>query len=401
MPAASEWRPVLTEGDPHLPTSGSSPEFELLLACCAQAHDDCRNDRIERLLGQGYHWKNFISLVEHHRVVPHVYRRLASYSFKLPAGEFAALQSIYKQNARKALWFTSELVRIVQHLESQGIRAIPYKGPALAQALYGDVTARQFGDLDILVSPEDVREARCALARLGYKPTIQLSAPLEREYIAAGYEYSFDGESGRHLLELQWRILPRFYSVDCDFAGFLEKAEKIDLGGHSFNTLGAEDLVLVLCLHAAKHVWVQLSWLCDLAELATSPQVDWNATWQRARELGVRRIVAINFLLAHELLGSPLPGPTQRWLADDGISEALKRETMQIIRSMSRHDTESIAYFRLMTQLRERWPDRMRLSWRLFWTPNLGEWSAVRLPEKLFPLYRVLRLFRLASRCVT
>jgi len=50
-----------------------------------------------------------------------------------------------------------------------------------------------------------------------------------------------------------------------------------------------------------------------------------------------------------------------------------------------------------MMDLRERRRDRISFSWRLGVTPSTGEWSAIRLPGPLFPLYRAVRLFRLAA----
>jgi len=394
MAAAAELRPVLNHPVDARP--GMTPEFELLLACCAQSFNGSYVDQI--ISTRRCDWNRLISLAEHHRVIPQLYRSLAPHRTQLPDRHFAALRSINEDNARKALWFTGELVRVLEHLEARGIRAMPYKGPALAQTLYGDVTAREFSDLDILVCPEDVRNAKAALAQLGYKSTIELTARSERAYISSGYEYSFDSLAGPHLLELQWRIVPRFYSVDLDAAILFERAEPVILGGHSFSTLCLQDLLLVLCVHAAKHVWVQLSWLCDLAALAGSARVDWDAAWRQAHRLGLQRIVAVNLLLAHDLLGLPLPLPIQSWLKKDRVSEILKAEMLQIIQRSSHYATESIAYFRLMMRLRERRRDRFRFLWRLLWTPSIGEWSAMQLPEQLFPLYRGIRLFRLARR---
>jgi hypothetical protein len=62
------------------------------------------------------------------------------------------------------------------------------------------------------------------------------------------------------------------------------------------------------------------------------------------------------------------------------------------------YSVESLRYFRLMMRLRERWVDRARFLWRLASTPGPGEWGVIRLPASLFPLYRVIRLFRLAAR---
>jgi hypothetical protein len=52
----------------------------------------------------------------------------------------------------------------------------------------------------------------------------------------------------------------------------------------------------------------------------------------------------------------------------------------------------------LMLRLRERRADRLRFLSRLAFTPGPGEWKAVRLPVAFFPLYRLVRVGRLAAR---
>ena len=56
-----------------------------------------------------------------------------------------------KANAHRALWLTLELLNIHRHLQARGLEVLPYKGPVLAEALYGNVALRQFSDLDLLV----------------------------------------------------------------------------------------------------------------------------------------------------------------------------------------------------------------------------------------------------------
>jgi hypothetical protein len=181
-------------------------------------------------------------------------------------------------------------------------------------------------------------------------------------------------------------------------------------------TLRAEDLLLVLCVHAAKHVWIQLSWLCDIAQLAKSRQFDWTAIQDEARRLGIERIVNLNLLLAHKLLGSPLPPATQKRSlrsandpqpnchSERSEESAVGRncetadEILRIIERSTHYDTESLPYFRLMMRLRERRRDRARFLWRLALTPSVSEWSAVHLPKHLQPLYRLVRLSRLIKR---
>src|ERR1700685_4355096 len=397
MAAAAEIRPVVSDAQSR---SGIRPftddsEFDLLLACCADSSSDEHTKRIGALLSCRLNWKRLLSLVDHHRVVPQVYGELSAYSHLVPTQHLDALRSRYQNNARKTLWFTAELIRIVGHLESAGIKVLPYKGPVLAQTLYGEVTQRQFGDLDLLIHPADVPKAKGALRDLGYKPGIELAPQIEDVYIKTGYECSFSSTIGQYLLELQWRIVPRFYSIDFNVADFLDRADKIDIGGPPMRTLRPEDLLLVLCVHAAKHMWVQLSWLRDIAQLTRSERLDWRAIQHEARRLGIERIVNLNLLLAHKLLGSLSP---HGGLKEETQTNVLAHEILRIMKRSDHYNTESLPYFRLMMRLRERRQDRIRFLYRLATTPSLSEWTTVRFPKPLHPLYRLVRLWRLAKR---
>jgi hypothetical protein len=438
MATAAKPRPSDNTSPPAIRTPSGSPEFDLLAACCAAP---VNADRIRKLLSTPLDWQRMLRLVDHHRVVPQVYAALAALSHEVPAEPLAALRSRYQDNARKTLWFTAELQRVTSHLESAGIRTLAHKGPALAQALYGEVTRRQFSDLDFLILREDMSKAKATLLELGYLCGPDLCQSNEQAYIDSGCGYVFHSPAGRNLLDLQWRIVPHFYSIDFDEAAFFDRAEEIDLEmedgrprpysyatnatgenagsiateqplvlsnnreaaaecsrlGHRVRILCDEDLLLVLCVHAAKHVWVQLSWLCDIAQLMSS-KPDWNAIQNEARRLGIERIVVVNLYLAHKLLSAPLAPQIEKRLQEDLSTATLANEIVRIIERSTHYDTDSIPYFRLMLRLRERWQDRARFLWRLTFTPSVSEWSAVQLPKPLQPLYRLVRLFRLAER---
>jgi len=370
-----------------------NPEFNFLLACCANGSRSEQSERIRR--NRPLNWERVIELAEHHGVIPQIYRSLSD------LGDVACSDSLWQShesNGRKTLWLTRELLGILDKLNSCGIVALPYKGPVLAQLLYGNVTMRQFSDLDLLIQSSDLPRIKSALAELGFEPGVQLTSREEREYVESGYEYAFDCANGRNLVEVQWRILPRFYSVDFDIDGFLERAITLSLGGTTLRTLCAEDLLIVLCVHAAKHAWQQLSWLRDIAELAKSREIDWDVIQDRAKRLGVQRIVAVSFFLAHKLLEARLPEIVQTQIQKDDSIEKLANEIWPIIVAGADYDPESISYFWLMIRVRERWRDRINFLRRLIFTPSVGEWSAIRLPSRLFPLYRVIRIFRLVSR---
>jgi len=308
------------------------------------------------------------------------------------------LRGRYELNARKNLKFVGELFRILDCLEAHGVAAIPLKGPVLAESVYGDLALRDFSDLDVLVHARDVLPAKEALRSLDYSVTTPLSEAEERAYLAAGYEYTFDGPAGRNLLELQWNIVPRFYAVSFDVPGLFSRAETVQLCGRSVHTLSPEDMVLTLAVHAAKHAWVRLRWLRDIAGVVVTQRLDWDLLTQRARELGIARIAGVSLLLAHRLLTLDVPEAAELFWSRDSEIPTIEQFVEQGLPGAENYGVESIPYFRLMMRLRERPKDRAKFLWRLASTPGPGEWAFVRLPKPLFPLYRAVRVFRLAGR---
>jgi len=377
------------------------PEFDLLLACCTAEADTGRSSRVSLSLDRGPDWDEFARLAEYHCVGPTVYRNLSAFPHAVPGPVLEQLWKDYERNAQKNLRLTHELLRILNCLESHGIPAIPYKGPVLAKAVYGDIAWRRFSDLDILIHAADVPGAKAAVYELGYTPNLHLSEAEQAAHVASGQEWPFDGPLGNNLLEIQWRVLPRFYAVEFSIESFFQRALRVDLGGSSVRSLAPEDLLLVLCVHTAKHVWSRLSWLCDIAETMRSQPIDYISAYRTAKGLGIEKIVAVNVLLQARLLGVPLPEPFRKSMENDPEIEYLAEAARQVLIGSADYNAQSIDYFGLMVRLRERFQDRFRFLFRLIFTPSVGEWSTVRFPAWLFPLYRGVRVFRLMARFIS
>jgi hypothetical protein len=348
-------------------------------------------------------------LADRHGVRPMLYQSFLQQSFlqleesapsAVPENEMQRLKQAYYINAQKTLLLSRELLRIVEKLSALGIEVMPYKGLALAEMLYHDITLRQSGDIDLLIRPQDLPRIRSAVAEFGYVPHASLSDQEEQRYLKSGYECAFDSPAGRNLLEVQWAIQPRFYAIDFDMPAIFRRAITITVADHPLKTPSAADLLLILSAHAAKHVWDKLAWLCDIARLMSLPDLDWKWIASEARRLGIVRILWVTMLAANRLLDAPIPAPAQSALPPDSASHDLANEIAGYIVSEKEYDVESPAYFRLMMRLRERQKDRLRFLQRLIFTPGPSEWQAVRLPRPLFPLYRLVRLSRLAARFV-
>lgn len=374
--------------------AGSSREFELLFACCRPTLD---RNTISEALSAPISWEAVLRLADQHRVMPALYQALHGRA-GVPAGIQTALQARFQSHSVKALRFSAELARTADAFHKSGVEVLAHKGPALAQLLYGDVALRQFGDLDLLVRPRDVPGAIAALRQAGYEPQLQLSPRQARAYLRSGYEYVFGLAAQKNLLELQWRIVPRFYAVDFNLDAMFERSVGLAVEGVRMEILWREDLMLALCIHAAKHGWEQLGMLRDIAALTVSGTY-WHQVTASARQIGVHRIVCISMLLTERLGCAPAPdmGSANEMRAAKAIADRL---ISRLVAGEQVHP-ESFRYFCGWSQNRERWRDRVRFISRLALTPSVGEWQSVGLPDALFPLYHAVRIGRLGWRGVS
>ncbi len=375
-------------------------EWSLLLAACclSSGRADSSYEIFRQSLRRPLNWASLLQLAEHHGVVPILYQSLSSVSGEVPPASLALLKQRYETNLHRTLFLARELIRILDHFDALGIDVLPYKGLALAETLYGDIALRQAGDIDLLTRPRDLSRIKAALKEVGYSPHLLLNEAEERAYLASGYECAFDSALGRNLLEVQWALQPRFYAVDFEMEAMFRRAIMVSIAGRNMKTPSPEDLFLILSLHAAKHVWGRLIWLCDIAQILKSHALNWDWIAETAVSLGIVRILQVTLVLTNRLLGTAIPTAADKNLSADPAALALADEISPQLGRATPHNAESLSYFRLMMRLRERRADRTRFLQRLAFTSGPGEWKSVRLPAPLFPLYRLVRLWRLAAR---
>lgn len=376
------------------------PEWSLLLAASSPDQWDRDLNHIRPLLDQPLDWNAILRLADQHGIASLLYQNLAPLHDVVPPAVLASLRQNYERNIHKSLFLTRELIRILDCLDGLAIDVIPYKGVVLAEIYYGDMALRQAGDMDLFIRQQDVTRIKSEVRALGYTPRVLIPEDAEHDYIDSGYECSFDSAAGINLLELQWALQPRFYAVDFDMDGLFERAVTVSVADRSVKTPSPEDLLLILSVHAAKHVWGRLIWLCDIAQIIKRQNLDWDGIQSQSRELGIKRILHITLLLMHRFLATPVPAPIKdAVLADRAALDFSERIAVSVAAGVA-YEEEKLSYFRLMMWLRERPLDRLRFLARLTLTPGPGEWESVRLPKSLFGFYRLVRLGRLAARWV-
>lgn len=302
------------------------------------------------------------------------------------AGVFLANQRV------KGDALLAELLRVLDALDVAGIRTIPFKGPLLAETLYGDRALRTSRDLDLLVDLADRDRAIAVLNDLGYRGQTRLRPHLLHRY------YDTDGEEilfakDRHPVEPHWAFAPATFVAELDMAGIWDRAVTVPFAGRAVLCLSPEDNLMALCLHGSKEKWWRLSCVVDVARfIGRNPELDWPAMLARAREAGVLRMVLLGLALARDVAQATLPPNVSARVDGDPVCLNLSKETRE---RLFDPDAEALSIFRLSIyhwRIHERFGDRLAYVWRTATTPRPIHYQMVDLPMPLSWGYRIVKV---------
>jgi hypothetical protein len=335
-----------------------------------------------------------------HWLAPLLYQSLDQiHSEAVPEAVRNQLRDYCTGNTRRNLYLTNVLFKLLNLFEAHGIRAVSYKGPVLAASVYGNLALREFCDLDILVHSKDVLRARDLLLSQGYKSSFHLANAQETAFLRERCEYTLWNGEEDLLVEIQWNIVPRYFSFHLDFDRLCGRLVPVSIGGRQILTLSPEDSLLILCVHGSKHRWNRLEWICGVAELIrTSGSLNWSQVLNDARRLGAQRMLFLGLFLAKDLLEAGLPTEVLQSAQADPVVKSL---ASQVREKLFREDGKSQGIFQSAIfdlKAKERWKDRLRYCFGLVVTPNVEDWESISLPSYLSFLYYPLRAVRLAKK---
>jgi hypothetical protein len=415
------------------------PETELLLCCSGSAMDPAAAQRIRELASRDINWDLLLQEATAHGIILFLYRNLTtSCPQGVPPATLDQMRSLVHGIIWRNLFLAEELVKLVELLQNQGIRVIPFKGPALASLAYGNITLRQFADLDILVPEKEVLRARDLLVTDGFNAEENLISSQVAAALISHREHHFTltKAKGDQLVELHWRIIQKCASFPLEFGELWQRIVPVTVVDSVFQTLSVEDTLLLLCVHGTRHAWPALSMISDLDGLIRRhPNLNWDWITRQSQRLGCECIVSLGLYLANHFYATPLPQTRMGRCQQDPALAALVREVEQHLFQEKDHasrldpqaarenqgggQNENWVFY---LKARERMADRIRvclgleripngLSHKDFpvWargifylalavTPNESDREWIRLPATLAFLYFLVRPLRLALK---
>jgi hypothetical protein len=372
-------------------------ETLLLLDCARATIEPETADRIRARVAAGLNWDRLVALAQRHGLAPLLYAHLSQVcAAQVPAATLSFLQDYAQKNTAFGVLLTGELVRLLKVMEAHGITAVPYKGPAVALKLYGNVARRQFADLDILVRRRDVWEASRVLEAEGFEPVVPIPRAMRARLLSHAYVRMFHRGSSRTLVELHWDIAEPYWAVRFDADAMWRRLEPLSLPGATAYVPCAEDLLLLLCVHGVRHGSDKLEGIGSIAALLrNTPDLDWDRIWRHAAEMHCQRILAFGLLLASGLFELPMP-PQAAAVSRSRTLVAMARTT---VRELVADQPPARTWRRQVSfqmRLKDSRADQARYCARVL-TSGPDDWATLWLPDSLsfvYPLVRVVRLTR-------
>jgi len=372
-------------------------EKRLLVRCARTRATPEIAEEIHRLTEGSIDWDYLFSEAVENSVTPLLdaqFRAVAA--DRVPPEQRERLTAASRANTVRSLFLTAELTKILEVFRSQDIQATPYKGPVLAVQAYGDVTRREFEDLDFVLRQRDMPKAHQVMLGLGYQPKFDwiLSADAAASLVPG--EYNYRDQSRRVMVELHTEITLRHFPRVPDLQELARNRVPVMLGGYEVLTFSPEDGLPILCIHGSKDFWERLSWIADISELIQAyPALDWDAALRRAESLSAERMLHVGLALANRVLSAPLPEVIAKRVGADHIAMAVASEVSARLLSRDLPVLDATGRFhfrrRMLTNASAGW----RYAIRLAVIPAEEDWLMVRLPPALAPLYMVLRPVRL------
>lgn len=295
-----------------------SPEVQLLLLASRKILSKSNINKIQVITSQIIDWQQLISLAKSHSVIPLVAHNLQKYCVKnLPDNIKNILKIEFRKNALKNIYLSKELLEIVQLLKVNNINYICFKGATLAASIYGDISLRQFNDIDILIAKKDLLKAKKILLSMGGYFSLRLLDNLKKEYItndhmfvkfAKHLAYTIYWKNKKIEVDLHWQMFCYYFPLSLPIEYLNLSLEYSIVFNQKISTLSPENNLLLLCGHGTKDGWDKLSRICDIAELINFyPQLDWKLLIKEAKNRGALRLLLVGLSLANHLYQISLP----------------------------------------------------------------------------------------------
>lgn len=390
------------------PVSDSLPplpyELRFLIACSQTEASQNDIDVIRTFLeASSTPADRLIASADRHGLVPITYKTLKTLAGKnmLDAVRQSSaeallkgLQSANMQTARRNMLMSAELLRVMKLLNDNGVNALAFKGPTLSQMAYGDITMRQYGDLDVLVRRNDAPSAVAMLQKEGYEEVYRLTPAQSEQWYKNAKDIVLLHPDKMIHLELHWQLSDDDYPVQMGHDAIWSRPQTVAIQGRDVPTFGAETLLIYLCIHGSKHLWERIGWIKDIDLVIRTQPIDWERFASRLDQENYARMVLLGLDLSRRLFRTPLPPSILQQL--EGRKRLAKLRAF--VTDNWRQHADMFSSTAVMLSLFPTPLMKLRYLKKVILQPSKNEYDAIDLPKGFYWVYYLVRPFLLLKK---
>jgi hypothetical protein len=237
-------------------------------------------------------WSSLLDFLRANWIIPFVYRRIGSLppECRPPEKITDEMRQAFLVSVVRSLHMERQLQEIIEAFRERDIRVLILRGPALAFSLYPDPAMRTSSDLDLLVMPKNVVQARGILESLGYT-CLAKRFEVARDFFREECFIDQKNSGNKFPVDLHWvhwELHPFFKgSEKVEIEDLFQRAWKVETPTLTFETLHPVDYLIHSAIHLVMihRMEMRLSWIYDTALLAQHLQVP--ADWQTLQERSI------------------------------------------------------------------------------------------------------------------
>ena len=261
-------------------------DFQPYLLAAREAVDPEAASVLADLLAEEAACDGFLEFARQHLLGPTLYVAVDRYApLPTPGARLKASleQDFQRQSALHGLMLSC-LDDLAARFSSRGIEFLVMKGPVYAKELYGDLDARHYGDLDMLVREGDAAQAKQALMEMGFVARVH---PFLPDSITRKVEHSITTTRGELKVDIHHALRTRpAYRIDADRLWRTTRRCQIGATGLSALSEEYEIVFAILCIaHDLERRACRAKILLDLylLLLRAAPQIDWDQFCENRR----------------------------------------------------------------------------------------------------------------------
>lgn len=300
---------------------------------------------------------------------------------------------------------SAELIRIMKLLETNGIEALAFKGPTLAQISYKDITLRQYVDLDVLVDENYIFRASALIVSSGYIPDSDINFLKNDKLLDVSSDLGLRNSRNNTYVELHWKLFRKKFSKTMDRLNILSNPTTIEIQGKKIKTLQPDLLLVYLCSHGSKHMWERIEWITDIDRLIRHAEsIDWESVWEYAQKMNSINTLLLGLSLSQELFGTDLPTFIETKIHNHQNIQPMEAYTLELLNKNNSSQVQSTGLtamfkkFDYHSKLYDSFSDKAKFYFTIFFKVTPDDVLNINLPKQLYFLYYFIRPFRLGWR---